>query len=105
MKVIIELDNDMLKEIRESDFEVSRKIVRDFQATISDSIRNGEPIPKGATNGDMIKAMFPDIKWGKENIKGKCIFGYKNKEDVDRKPPIIGIELDLWNAKYKKEVE
>lgn len=50
MKVIIELNDDMLKEIRESDFGVSRKIVRDFQATIADSIRNGEPISDEAAS-------------------------------------------------------
>lgn len=100
MKVIIELDNDMLKEIRKSDFEVSRKIVRDFQATIADSIRNGEPIPEGATNGEMIKSMFPNVEIeGVEGLEGlQCI------------AVSIGLgtsyfALDWWNAPYKKEVE
>lgn len=61
------------------------------------------PIPDKATNGDMIKAMFPEIEWEKKNIKGNSIFGYKNKEDVDKRPPNIGVELDWWNAPYKKE--
>ena len=52
MKVTIELDDDMLKEIRESNFEISRRIVKNFQATISDAIRSGQLVPEGITNGE-----------------------------------------------------
>lgn len=58
------------------------------------------PIPEGATNGDMIKTMFPN---GKE---------YDNDGDVRYE---IEIDFDYsycsyfdgvwWNAPYKKEVE
>lgn len=61
MKVLIELDDDMFNDIRESDFEVSRNIVRNFQATISDSIRNGIPIPDNTNNYDVLKAVFGNI--------------------------------------------
>lgn len=57
------------------------------------------------TTGDVIKAIFPEIEWGKENIESDCIFGYKNKEDVDRKPAIIGVELGLWNTPFRKVEE
>lgn len=58
-------------------------------------------IKKGATIKSILETIFPKIKWGKERIESKCIFGYKKKEDVDRKLPIIGVNLDLWNAEYK----
>ena len=41
MKVLIELDDDMFKDIKESNFDSARAIVRNFQATITDAIRNG----------------------------------------------------------------
>ena len=88
MKVLIELDNDMFKDIRESDFELSRKIVRDFQATISDSIRNGTPISTNATNGDMIKAMFPNELL--TSITSTLWWGDN-----------MSFNKDWWNAPYK----
>ena len=50
-------------------------------------------IPNGATNGDMIKIMFPDIEI--EGIGGeiKCI-AVKNGTSY--------FALDWWNAPYKK---
>ena len=68
-----------------------------------ENVQNILLIKNGATIKGILKALFPKIIWGKENLKGNCIFGYKNKEDVDRKPANIGIELGLWNAKYKTE--
>ena len=54
-------------------------------------------IPKNATNGDMIKAMF--------NVEIKHIFEDLNIIVVilDGKSKIF--ELDWWNAPYKKEAE
>ena len=43
------------------------------------------PIPEGATNGDMIKAMFPNDLWLQ-------LYARRTKKD-------------WWNAPYKKEVE
>jgi hypothetical protein len=48
------------------------------------SILNGTPLPKGATNGDIIKAVFPNIDTNFSNV----------------------IDLKMWwNAKYKTESE
>ena len=54
---------------------------------------NAIEIPNGATNGDMIKAMFPNIEI--EGIGGeiKCIAA-KNGTSY--------FALDWWNAPYKK---
>ena len=56
-------------------------------------LENCIEIPNGATNGDMIKAMFPNIEI--EGIGGeiKCI-ATKNGTSY--------FALDWWNAPYKK---
>ena len=35
--------------------------------TLADAIENGTPIPDNATNGDVIKAMFPNTELHKES--------------------------------------
>ena len=104
MKVLIELDDDMFKDIRESDFESARIIVRNFQATIADAIRSGTPIPDNATNGDAIKAIFPDCKdW-------KARFEDDDGEAYEVHFVQLPISLTVnkyaeswWNAPYKAD--
>ena len=67
-----------------------------FDTNISDVLKvleNCIEIPNGATNGDMIKTMFPNIEI--EGIGGeiKCI-ATKNGTSY--------FALDWWNAPYKK---
>ena len=57
-------------------------------------------IPEDATNGDVIKAMFPNVEVDNAEVElgGKYITLWLNKnkwEDID---------YDWWNALYKKEV-
>lgn len=75
-------------------------LLRDRNIVREQPTANVIPIPEGATNGDMIKTMFPN---GKE---------YDNDGDVRYE---IEIDFDYsycsyfdgvwWNAPYKKEVE
>ena len=70
--------------------------VNTFDTNISDVLKvleNCIEIPNGATNGDMIKTMFPYIEI--EGIGGeiKCI-ATKNGTSY--------FALDWWNAPYKK---
>lgn len=63
------------------------------------------PIPKGTTNGDMFKAMFPNIE-----VKPQMSYGFKNGIKVRvYKDEFSVFDLwfptDWWNAPYKKEVE
>ena len=72
--------------------------VNTFDTNISDVLKvleNCIEIPNGATNGDMIKAMFPNIEI--EGIGGeiKCIatqIGFGTSY----------FALDWWNAPYNK---
>ena len=96
MKVLIELDDDVFNDIRESGFDSARAIVRNFQATITDAIRNGTPISDNATNGDMIKAIFPNAK-----IDINEMLGVSGIVFVDSENEIIPISQDWRNAPYK----
>ena len=77
--------------------ELTRNLkVNTFDTNISDVLKvleNCIEIPNGATNGDMIKTMFPYIEI--EGIGGeiKCI-ATKNGTSY--------FALDWWNAPYKK---
>ena len=53
-------------------------------------IVNAIPIPEGATNGDMIKAMFP---------QGTCTeYGFLIKGSFNSE-----VSVDWWDAPYRKE--
>lgn len=53
---------------------------------------NAIPIPKDATNGDVIKAMFPSIHMIEVFPK---VHLFINNNMVAR------IDINMWNAKYK----
>ena len=57
------------------------------------------PIPKGATNGDMIKAMFPNIKIH-EHEKTDICDAYIQIDIWDFS---IYVSKDWWNAPYKED--
>lgn len=60
------------------------------------STANAIPIPKYATNGDMIKAMFPNLIYHEG----------MNKERIFDRDLIVGdVFNDWWNAPYKIESE
>ena len=54
MQIVIEIDEDIAQGIIDGKEEASRNIVRSFQATIADAIKNGTPLPKG--HGRLIDA-------------------------------------------------
>ena len=71
---------------------------------------NYTPIPDNATNGDMIKAMFPkaefnnampftDGRWETINLDTE------NRLRAIYKPTQLRTYADWWNAPYKKEAE
>lgn len=58
-------------------------------------------VPNGATNGDMIKAMFPNVKtWEVTRDDVHC--AYIDFKDICE---IKSFPLSWWNSPYKKEVE
>lgn len=57
---------------------------------------NAIPVPDNATNGDVIKAMFPDAEPIKKYTNSVFIRAWK--------PFFVACEFDTdwWNAKYKR---
>lgn len=94
---------------KENEVELSELIaleeqIEDLKDALYDArvlLKSAIPIPEGATNGDMIKAMFPNVEVDNAEVElgGKYITLWLNKnkwEDID---------YDWWNEPYKKEVE
>ena len=69
-----------------------RNFVRDFPT--ADAI----PIPKGATNGDVIKAMFPNVECGKDELGNVFIIS-------SAQLGYIAFRESWWNTPYGKERE
>ena len=47
MQIVIDIDDDIAQGIIEGNNDEPRNIVRSFQATIADAIKNGTVLPKG----------------------------------------------------------
>ena len=62
-------------------------------------IHNAIIIPRGATNGDMIKAMFPNCEQ-KENIHNGYFEMYF--DDDFGNPSYMTVSKNWWNAPFKR---
>ena len=83
------------------------KVIIDIRKEEYDIIKNYKsfmPIPEGATNGDMIKAMFPQAKIIINELLGTngTVFVQYGSEEYDE---IVSYSLEWWDAPYKKEVD
>ena len=56
-------------------------------------------IPKGATNGDVIKAMFPNVNFGTLAQDDVIV----NKDYSNNDEPQVFIPIRVWNAPYKSD--
>ena len=90
---LIDADNYRAEFLDHSNREFNPMKVLDMQETV-----NAVVIPKGATNGDMIKALFPD--WKIEHIrKMSGMNRYEcNINTINR----ISFYDDWWNAEYNQ---
>ena len=73
-------------------------LLRDRNIVREQPITNVIPIPEGATNGDVIKAMFP--QW---DLREEIGYEYKLFGETHKFEGLV--DEDWWNAPYKKEVE
>lgn len=73
-------------QVTECDLKFGEEIILDGQKLI--------PIPDNATNGDMIKAMFPNGKYG-TNGEFVHVYGVGGNG-------CLGFTLKWWNAPYKR---
>ena len=83
MKLIIEID--------ENDYEKMKNGYVPSTFNTFSVIKNGTPIPETATNGEVIKAMFPNVNIYEHN--GGTTYSVNNEYNFN---------ATWWNAPYQK---
>ena len=74
--------------------EQLREVEKDLVKTGLENVQNIVLIKNGATNGDVIKVMFPNVDIEIHNITVYVMFDmYSN---------VISFDLDWWNALYER---
>lgn len=91
-KVLIDISDVAYNQIKEG-FDVN--IPSDYVLDVINAVRRGILTTQGATNGDIIKALFPnaEINYGLNGIVGVKFIH------------MTVFDLDWWNAPYKTESE
>jgi len=91
-KILIELDDEICEETKEH--SGLAYIIENYLWEVENAIKHGTLLPDNLTNGDMIKAMFPNLKTGADPyIPSVDIYvGGILMMRVDR---------NWWNAPYK----
>lgn len=89
MKLIIDIQEDWEKQIELSD----DAFARDF---LCYTLHNGIPISDNATNGDVIKTLFSNIKWWAN--EDNEVFTDHKTINSNR----VAINATWWNAPYQK---
>ena len=87
MQLVIDIPDGCYEELNSGRFPV-----QDAYRLVA-WVKNGTPLPKGATNGDIIKTLFPnaEINYGLNGIVGVKFIH------------MTVFDLDWWNAPYKRE--
>lgn len=93
MKIVIDVPKNRYEEICSGIFDVDGY----FKVNLTLAFRKGTPLPENATNGDMIKVVFPN---GKTIMTNGLEIGYRPAKPNDKW--IIWFMQDWWNAPYKR---
>lgn len=89
----------MIKDLRREETHISGCTTKGELIIALESLERSVEIPYNATNGDMIKTMFPNVE-----IKGTSGFGKITSIAVGIGLGTSYFSLDWWNAPYKEEV-
>lgn len=95
MKVIANIPEDMLQELKDGCFGVKHTMY-----DLAGAICNGVVLPDNATNGDVIKAMFPKGKIRREVscTHDKTVFSFPDGTYFGAE---CRFNTDWWNAPYE----
>ena len=74
-----------------------------YKEHICNAIRNGTPIPDNATNGDVLKTLFPPLKVEMSVFKNINATHHRSIDDHHGFQMVCG--TDWWNAPYKADKE
>ena len=95
MKLLIEIDEEDYKFVKEAEgCRYSKKVI--------DGVINGVPIPDNATNGDVIKVMFPQYT---PRQCGFSIWLVDDTKGIEHAMDNARFDVDFWNAPYKADKE
>lgn len=99
MKVILEIPDEEVEIIKRNGFNKDGTFSFKLNEVLKQAIRNGVILPENATNGDVIKALFPSWEIDAE-------------DDEDEEEPVVTcwidrktqnwtcFDLSWWNAPY-----
>ena len=87
MQIVIDIDEKI--------YEGSKHVPDYLRDDAWNAIANGTLLPDNATNGDMIKAMFPNAEYEVRECVVIFTFGGVKRE----------LPIGWWNAPYKAESE
>jgi hypothetical protein len=100
MKVIIDIPKDHKRVIDNLVEDCKGYLLpQEVETRLATAVKIGTVIPDNATNGDMIKVMFPNAIIEINELGSMVHVKYNNHTCW------VNYELDWWNAPYKREVE
>lgn len=97
MKLVIDIQDDVYRVLKEDIYPIpdTERLALVFKTLV----KKGTPLPDHATNGDVIKALFPHI-----SIEDNCQKYYSvdiENLSKDKSFNTVGFRKDWWNAPYK----
>ena len=96
MQVVIDIDDDIARGIINEQGDAPRNIVRSFQATIADAIKNGTPLPKGHGRLGDLDALETEM------VNGICAGNYE--EGYEKFPHINDIDDCVECIRYSDTI-
>ena len=99
MKVILEIPDEEVEIINRNGFNKDGSFSFKLNEVVKQAIRNGVILPDNATNGDVIKAMFPNVNFGTLAQDDVIV----NKDYSNNDEPQVFIPIRVWNAPYKSD--
>lgn len=96
MKVITDISEEDYKYAKRYSNGVCNVLSLRNVSSLIYATANGTPLPDNATNGDVIKAMFPNTKaWVGASSDTTCV-------EIEGIMQIHLVPTDWWNAPYKE---
>lgn len=102
MKVILEIPDEEVEIINRNGFNKDGTFSFKLNEVVKQAIRNGVILPDNATNGDVIKAMFPNCKDWKAKLEDNDGEVYEvHFVQLPNSLTVNKYEESWWNAPYK----
>lgn len=97
MKLMIEIPKETYDEVRHYGLNLCPR----DKETLEKAFKTCKPLSENPTNGDIFKAMFPDVEYKIIRKLSGCDYIEVKLDNINRHQ----FELDWWNTPYKRGVE